>query len=198
MPETVSPEGALGSAARPRGVRLAERLDVGKIVLRGDPSDRAFLAATGRALDIVLPTEAGTSAQKETTGALWIGPDEWLITCPKAHLASLVGTLREALARVHAAVTDVSDGRAVLRVAGPSARALLAKGTPLDLHPRAFKVGSCAGTGLAKASVLLHLVAEEPQDGPAFDVYVGRSFGRYLFAWLEDAGLEFGVQVGSG
>ena len=140
MPETtIAPEGAVGPAAAPRGVRLSERLDVGKLVLRGDPADRGFLAATGRALDIVLPTEANSSAGKGTIMALWVGPDEWLITCPRERVAALMTALREALAGVHAAVTDVSDGRAVFRLAGPSARALLAKGTPLDLHPRVFR-----------------------------------------------------------
>jgi sarcosine oxidase subunit gamma len=197
VPEIVTPRGAVGPVAAPRGVRLAERIDVGKIVLRGDPSDRAFLAATGRALDIVLPTEANSSAGKAAISALWVGPDEWLITCPRERVAALIGALREALAGVHAAVTDVSDGRTVFRVAGPSARALLAKGTPLDLHPRSFKVGACAGTGLAKTAVLIQLVADDPATGPSFDVYVGRSFGRYLFAWLDDAGLEYGVQIES-
>lgn len=195
MPETVRPIGAVGPKAAPRGVRLAERQAVGKIVLRGDPTDRAFLAATGRALDIVLPTEACTSAAKESTSALWIGPDEWLITCPRERVLELIAVLREALEGLYAAVVDVSDGRAMFRVGGPSARALLAKGTPLDLHPRVFKMGGCAGTGLAKAAVLIHLVGDDPQTGPAFDVYVGRSFAHYLFAWLEDAGLEYGVQI---
>ena len=35
-----------------------------------------------------------------------------------------------------------------------------------------------------------------PRRGPTFDVYVARSFAHYLFAWLEDAGREYGVQVG--
>jgi len=196
VPETtIAPEGAVGPAAAPRGVRLSERLDVGKLVLRGDPADRGFLAATGRALDIVLPTEANSSAGKGTIMALWVGPDEWLITCPRERVAALTTALREALAGVHAAVTDVSDGRAVFRLAGPSARALLAKGTPFDLHPRVFRPGACAGTGLGKTSVLIHLVADDPHTGPIFDVYAGRSFGRYLFAWLDDAGLEYGVQI---
>ena len=30
--------------------------------------------------------------------------------------------------------------------------------------------------------------------GATFDLYVARLFGRYLFGWLEDAGLEYGVQ----
>jgi sarcosine oxidase gamma subunit len=30
---------------------------------------------------------------------------------------------------------------------------------------------------------------------PTFDIYVARSFAEYLWAWLEDAGGEYGVAV---
>ena len=72
---------------------------------------------------------------------------------------------------------------------------MLAKGCPLDLHPRAFTPGSCAQSLLAKADVLIHLRADDPRHGPTFDLYVARSFAHYLWAWLEDAGREYGVQV---
>ena len=98
---------------------------------------------------------------------------------------------------MHAAIVDVSDGRVALRLAGPNARDVLAKGCPLDLHPRAFPSGSCAQSLLAKAAVLIHLLDDDPHRGPTFDLYVARSSAHYLFAWLEDAGCEYGVQVGS-
>ena len=59
----------------------------------------------------------------------------------------------------------------------------------------AFPPGSCARSLLGKADVLLHLRADEPAAGASFDLYVGRSFAHYLWAWLEDAGREYGVQV---
>jgi sarcosine oxidase, subunit gamma len=46
----------------------------------------------------------------------------------------------------------------------------------MDLHPRAVPPGRCAGTLLAKATVLLHLVDNAPERGSSFDVYVARSF----------------------
>jgi sarcosine oxidase subunit gamma len=177
-----------------RGIRLGVR-EIGKIDLRGNAEDRGFMAAVGRVLDIVLPTDGCASAGKGDVTALWLGPDQWLLTCPLSDVSFFMNSLREALADEHHALTDVSDGRTVFRLSGPSARAVLAKGCPLDLHPRAFARGNCAGSGLAKAHVLIHLVEEDAASGPGFDVYVARSFARYLFAWLEDAGLEYGVQV---
>jgi sarcosine oxidase subunit gamma len=194
VPDTLSPQPAVDAAAR--GVRLGER-PLGKIALRGDPGARSFMAAVGRALDLLLPNEPNSTSGKGNLSALWQGPDAGLVTCLAADVGARIDKLEKALGDVHAAVTDVSDGQTALRLAGPSARELLAKGCPLDLHPRALPVGSCAQTLLAKASVLIHLVADDPQGGPSFDLYVGRSFAPYLWAWLEDAGREYGVQVTS-
>ena len=199
MPETAPPQTAPGRPAleptrlRPRGVRLGERLDLGKIDLRGDAHDRAFMAAVGRILDLLLPSEPCTSAVREQTTALWLGPDEWLVTCPAHEVPGLIEALRAALSEVHAAITEVTDGRVAFRVAGPSAREMLAKGCPLDLHPRAFPPGRCAQSLLAKTSVLVHLVDDGAERTPSFDIYVARSFAHYSWTWLEDAGREYGV-----
>ena len=180
---------------RPRGVGLGERLGLGKIDLRGNSQDRAFMAAVGRVFDLLLPGEPCTSAAREQIAALWLGLDQWLVTCPGSDVARLMGALREALADVHVAITDVTDGRVAFRLAGPSARDVLAKGCPMDLHARAFPVGGCAQSLLAKAAVLIHLVDDDPRSGASFDLYVARSFAHYLWMWLDDAGREYGVQI---
>ena len=196
MPEALSARAAIDRMLlRPRGIRLAERTDLGKIDMRGDPGDRAFMAAVGRCLDMLLPTEPNTSATQGPVTALWLGPDQWMVTCPASDTVFFISTLREALDEVHHALTDVTDGRVALRLAGPNARDVLEKGCPLDLHPRAFPPARCAQSLLAKATVLIHLVGDDPQTGPSFDIHVARSFSRYLFSWLEDAGLEYGVQI---
>jgi sarcosine oxidase, subunit gamma len=196
VPETLPGRSILDPARlRPRGARLGERQGLGKLDLRGNPQDRAFMTAVGRVLDLLLPSEPCTSAGKEQIAALWLSPDQWLVTCPASEVARLTSSLREALADVHSAVTEVSDARVALRLAGPSARDVLAKGCTLDLHPRAFPVGSCAQSLLAKASALIHLLADDGERGPSFDVYVARSFADYVWMWLEDAGREYGVQI---
>jgi sarcosine oxidase, subunit gamma len=192
VPEAIAQRAALEVLAR--GVRLGERR-LGKIELRGDPGDRTFMAAVGRALDLLLPGEPNSTAARAALTALWLGPDAWLLTCPPGEVEARMASLRKALADAHAAVTEVSDGRVALRLSGPNARDVLAKGCPLDVHPRTFPPGSCAQSLLAKASVLIHLIDADPQRGPTFDLYVGRSFAHYLWAWLEDAGREYGVQI---
>ena len=104
---------------------------------------------------------------------LWLGPDEWLVLHPcGAEPGSTV---------------DVSDTRVVLAVTGPHARSVLAHGCALDLHPAAFPVGSCAQTMLAKAAVVVMMVA----DDPVFWLLVRSSFARYVLEWLDDAAVEY-------
>lgn len=195
MPEPLRQASALEAARiQARGIRLAER-DLGKIDLRGDPADRAFMTAIGRVLDMVLPTEPNTSTSKGQVTALWLGPDEWLLTVPASDVAFFIKTLEAGLGDVHHALADVTDGRVAFQIAGPNARDVLAKGCPLDLHPRAFGVGGAARSALGQASVLIHLIEDGPDRGSVFDIHVARSFAQYLWAWLEDAGLEYGVQV---
>ncbi len=185
------------------GVALAERPHRGMVNLRLDASDAGAVAAFAEAFGFALPTRPNTTAGNDEASALWLGPDEWWLVVPGPEPEAgpeLADKLRAALADRFAAVTEVGESRTCIRIAGPKARALLQKGCPLDLHPRAFGAGQCAQTILAKATVTIHLVADESAaqagaEGPIFDIYVPRSFAEYLWAWIEDAGAEYGVSV---
>jgi hypothetical protein len=50
VPETLAQQPAI--EARARGIRLGERR-LGKILQRGAPDDRAYMAAVGRALEVL-------------------------------------------------------------------------------------------------------------------------------------------------
>ena len=167
---------------------------MGKIDLRGDPNDRAFMSAVGRVLDLLLPTEPCRSAAQDGIAALWVGPDQWLITCPKAEVArrSLQGADRGARGDSHASVTDVSAGRALFRLAGPERRATCSpRAAPSIFIPRTVVTpGYVAGSVLAKITALIHL-----RDADVIDIHVGRSFADYLWAWLEEAGMDCGLIV---
>ncbi len=176
------------------GVRMSERTPHGRISLRGDPGDRAFMAAVGQALDMVLPADANTSAVAGEATALWLGPDEWLLTTNAATAPDLVETLRGALAGLAAAVVDVSDAATVITLSGADARDVLAKGCPLDIHASVFAPGRVAQTIVAQADVILHRV-DDGSGEASFDIHVRRSFAEYLWLWLADAGLEYGVGV---
>ena len=185
---------ARASIADPHaGVVLGECPVRGMLALRGDSDSAEFRSAVSTVLGFDLVVEPLTSARQRDVSMLWLGPDEWLIVTPDRRRERVERTLREALDGRHAALVDVSHSRTILALSGPGARAVLSKGCPLDLHPRAFPAGSCAQSRLAKCQVLIHLVRETPE----FEIYLPRSSGEYLWLWLEDAGSEFGVGIRS-
>lgn len=167
--------------------RLTLRARVGLtiLLLRGRTQDASFAAGVESALGLPLPQGTGTTTCGERIALLALGPDEWLAT---GHLApDAVAALR---AR-SSAVTDVSHGRTAIRVSGTTARDLLAKGLPLDLHPSAFPAGRCAQSTLARCNVVVHCV----DDAPTFDLYVMRSYARSLWHFLCEAGKELGYEI---
>ncbi len=172
-------------------VILSERPHRAQIDLRGDPADLVFLSAVENATRITLPTEPNTVRTADDLAALWLGPNEWLIVGPGGFEGELVERLREELANQHAAVTDVSEARTVIGIAGKRARDLLAKGTTLDLHPRVFGPGRCAQSGIANATMILRQIDERP----TFELYVLNSFADYLWTWLERAAAEYRIAV---
>ncbi len=175
----------------PSGAVLTERPPHGQLNLRGDPARPAFLDGVRRALGFDLPLDPNTTADADDLAALWLGPDEWLILTPNDRTAEVAGRLRAEFRAEFAAITDVSAASVVIRLTGPRVRDVLAAGCPLDLHPRAFHVGRCAQTILAKATATIVQV----DDAPTFDLFVRRSFADYVARWLEDAGREFDLVV---
>lgn len=179
-------DGRPGSGAE--SAVMVERPHLGKITLRGDAADQAFLDAVKGAVGVALPHMANTAAAAGGNTVLWLGPDEWLIVSPPGSQGAVEAALREALDGQHVSVVDTTDARTTIRLHGVHARDVLAKGCPLDLHPREFGPGRCAQSLIAKADVLIHQL----DDGPTYDIYVLCSFARYLWDWLVDAAKEFG------
>ena len=175
------------------GVSLCERRFRAKINLRGKPLKK-FLDASAKAISLSLPKTPNQTTTAEGITALWLGPDEWLVTGPPDSEGGIAARLREALKGQHAAITDVTEGRMVIGLAGRNARDILIKGCPLDLHASQFKPGDCAQSALAKTVIILH----QTTDAPAYDIYVERSMADYLWRWLEDAALEYGLAVTQG
>ena len=202
MPESYrrqSALAALGLAAKARaaaagaGVTLRERGPRAQLCLRGRP-EPPFTGAVRKVLGVAPPLEAGATAVHGDRTLFWLGPDEWLAVFGEGERKRVIADLRKALAPRHAALVDQSHARAILSVAGPRARLVLQKGCPLDLHPSRFRAGACAQSKFARCQVLLH----QSDDAPAYDLYVPRSFARYLWAWLEDAAAEYGLAIEAG
>ncbi len=190
--ETPLSRHAVPSGPDGAGLTMSERHLPGQVILRGDGSDQRFLEAAIGVLGVAPPTAPNTVASVDGIDLLWLSPVEWLLVMPSGRETALVEQHTAALAGFHGGAIDVSDARAVIRLEGPAARQVLAKGTPLDLRASVLGRGRCAQTSLARAGVILRPVGAS---GEAYEIHVGRSFAPYLWAWLMDAGREFGVRV---
>lgn len=141
----------------------------------------ALAAAIEAKYGLTLPTTP-KRVEGEGIAFLWAGPDQWLAVAERNDGRDLERELRPLLAGL-AAVTDQSDARAVVRVAGPKAREVLATGVPIDLHPRSFAPGSVAITHASHIGVILWQL----DNAPTYELAVFRSFAHSLADWLEAA-----------
>ena len=119
----------------------------------------------------------------------WAGHDQYFAVAEGRGEGALYREAKAALDGL-ASVSDQSHGRVVIRVAGAKARSVLAKGTPVDLHPDAFPVGKSAMTQMAHVGVHLTRVSED-----AYDLSVFRGFAESFWEWITEQAEEFGYQV---
>jgi sarcosine oxidase, subunit gamma len=139
-------------------------------------------------LGVDLPEVPGTWVPAGAGRAVWLGPDEWLLTSTTEAPEELERRVRDAVVPWGGAATDVSAQRIGLRLTGPRVRDVLAKGCAIDLHPRVSGRGSSAQTLLGQAGVVLLTLSDAGDDHL---VLVRSSFAGYLADWLLDATLEF-------
>ncbi|AJZ63091.1 sarcosine oxidase subunit gamma [Paraburkholderia fungorum] len=166
--------------------RLNERPFLELVNVRGDTRDAAFVSAVESVLGCRPPEKANTLARGNGYDMLWLGPDEWLVRSATAHDATrpapLLAKLGAAFAGVFASAVDIGSGYTVLEISGTRSREVLARGCPLDLHPKLFGVGQCAQSHYFKASMTLL-----PTGADSFDIVVRRSFADYFVKMMLDA-----------
>lgn len=117
-------------------------------------------------------------------------PGQWLAVAEGAGARPLLGKLAAALKGL-ATVVNQSHGKAVLRISGPRARDVLAKGCSLDLHQRVFGPGSAAITPIALIDCQLWQVDERP----TYDLAVPTSYAESFLCWLTASAAEYGYTV---
>jgi heterotetrameric sarcosine oxidase gamma subunit len=119
-----------------------------------------------------------------------VGPGEWLAvseTLPADSLARDLGLLDAS----RLSFFEQSDGRAVMRISGPSVRRILAKCVAVDLHPDKFPEGHSANM------LCCHVSANVARVGPdSFEISVMRSYSGTVFEELMEMGREFALTAG--
>lgn len=181
MPDRGSPladiavQGRFGADKGTPGVSLSVRhpASIVTIIARNDKS---------QALKLTLDRMQGCTVQ-------WAGADQYYAVADGLKEGELYSELKSRL-NVLASVSDQSHGRVILRITGPKARNVLAKGTPVDLHRDEFPVGKSAVTQMAHVGVHLTRTGED-----AFELSVFRGFAESFWEWLTEQSEEFGYQV---
>ena len=154
-----------------------------RFALRGGPDARA---AAGLALGFALPESACRATMLGRRAALWLGPDEQLLTAPEAETDSLAEALGAALNGVPHSLVDISHRQTTLEVRGPYAETILNGASPLDLSLEAFPVGMCTRTVFDKADIVLSRTRTD-----AFEIEVWRSFADYVTALLVEIARDY-------
>ncbi|MFP6773368.1 MAG: sarcosine oxidase subunit gamma family protein [Alphaproteobacteria bacterium] len=127
-------------------------------------------------IGIELPQEPNHAIQDGDLSALWLAPGEWLLVDETAGLGARVESAGVRL-------SDLGHARVVFRLPASLGREVLAKGCPLDLRPAIFPPGRCAQSVLAGVAILVHHLST----GEDMEIYVARSYGRFIHDWLLDA-----------
>ena len=119
-----------------------------------------------------------------------MGPGQWLAVSETLGNETLARDLAQRLKGL-ASISDQSGGRTVLRISGPRARDVLAKGLPIDLDPRAFPLGSAATSTISLMGVQLW----QTGDPQSYDIAIFRSVSQSFWRWLTASAAEFGYEV---
>ncbi len=98
--------------------------------------------------------------------------------------------------RHFAHATDLTHGKAVLKLAGAASREVLSKICGLDFEERKFPHLYAAQTSAAKIKTLI--VRADQAGVLTYFLLVERSLGQYFWEVVWDAGQEFGISKGSG
>jgi sarcosine oxidase subunit gamma len=177
-----APPGAASSSA----FAIRARTDVALatvIVRRGRATEHS--ARVAEAFGLELPAAPLRRACGPIAFA-WAGPGHWLAECEGEAGHRFEARLRSALGDL-AAVSDQSDGRAILRLSGTRARDVLANGLPIDTHPSVMQPGSVVLSAIGHIAVHLWQL----DDIPTYDCAVARSYAGDFLRWIEAASAEY-------
>ena len=175
----------------PPGVTIAERVDLGLATVMARKGQAAALRDAVQArLWARPPRLVAASSPGRRPGSSAPGRDSGWRCRSSCRTATSPPTLSAKLQGL-ASISDQSDGRAVVRISGPRARDVLAKGLPIDLDPSVFAPGSAATSVISLMGVTLWQV----DDAPTYDIAVFRSLAGSFWKWLTDSAAEYGYTV---
>jgi heterotetrameric sarcosine oxidase gamma subunit len=181
--------GAVGPAGP--GAVFRDRRDLALVTIQVRPDKQTTARQTLESAGLGLPP-VGQAARHGDVSVIWSALDRWIAVALRAP-GELHAQLSQAFGgdpRAHGvALVDQSSGLFALEIGGPKLDALLAKGTPVDLH--ALETDRTAATGIDHQPVTLWRTS--PQ---TVLLLVGRSFAQDTLEFLQEMALEFGYRNG--
>jgi sarcosine oxidase, subunit gamma len=167
-------------------LQMKEIKPIMKLILRG--KKREFISAIGKSLNILLPTEANTSTQSDKLTALWLSPDEWMISSnnpvnENSNNYEVEKLLNNNISKLNlGAVTDVTDQFVMINLKGNKIYDLFQTGSPFNFNDFQDRKGAVIQTILLKVDVIIH-----NQNKNEVNLFVRRSFSQHLFSWMNDS-----------
>jgi heterotetrameric sarcosine oxidase gamma subunit len=139
----------------------------------------------------------GRAAREEGWLVAGSGPGEWLVLAPPGAAAAVAGwlaaTAADAAPDEFVSMTDLTHGRALVRITGPDTAGLLARLCGADLHDDMAPDGAALRT--AVAGVATDIIRDDQAAVPSYLLHCERSSGQYLFGALVSAGESLGIGV---
>lgn len=138
----------------------------------------------------VAPPKPGAAVIQSSSAAVWLRPAAYMIVAEHSAAADVMQKLSDAVA-APAVLVDQTHGKTVFRLSGANARAVMAKGCRLDLHPRVFRTGASASTKIA----YFNCSFVQRDETPTYDLIVQSTFARAFVDWILPASEEFGAEL---
>lgn len=134
-----------------------------------------------------------TRAQGAAAEVIWSGPSQWLVMSNASDAAARLETLANAV-KGYASVSEQTDARIIVRLAGKGARRTLMKLVTIDMHEAAFPVATAAMTPVAH--IAAHLWRLPDADGaPVYEIAAPRSSIGSLWHAVIAAASELGLEA---
>ena len=123
------------------------------------------------------------------------GPGEWLLLGPPGQAADIAARLDEVASQVSEAVsvTDLTHGRALIRLTGPKAADVLSAVCGIDLSDAVTPDGAAFRSSLA--ALATDVIRDDVAGVRSYLLHCERSSGQYLFDALLSAGRDLGIEI---
>jgi heterotetrameric sarcosine oxidase gamma subunit len=121
------------------------------------------------------------------------GVGEWLLLGPVGSASALEDHARSRSAGEPVSIVDLTHGRALVRLTGQPAAAVLSKVCGIDFRDEVTPDLSAFRSVVAK--VVTDVVRDDLDRVPSYLLHCERASGQYLFDVLVDAGADHGLEV---